>query len=68
MCGLGLCGELRFDSSLPDLAALALMSARLARRGADMSLLVGLLAFRCYSSVAHAGPREFTLRGPGGAS
>lgn len=33
MCGI--CGELRFDSAVPDLAALARMSARLAQRGPD---------------------------------
>ncbi len=45
MCGL--CGELRFDGSLPDLAALARMSAQLARRGPDHagSYSDGSLAF-----------------------
>ncbi|OIQ83328.1 asparagine synthetase 1 [mine drainage metagenome] len=33
MCGI--CGELRFDGALPDLAAIARMSAKLARRGPD---------------------------------
>ena len=33
MCGI--CGELRFDGQLPDLAALTRMSAKLARRGPD---------------------------------
>ncbi|MDD5030702.1 MAG: N-acetylglutaminylglutamine amidotransferase, partial [Rhodoferax sp.] len=33
MCGL--CGELRFDGALPDLAALERMSTQLARRGPD---------------------------------
>jgi asparagine synthase (glutamine-hydrolysing) len=33
MCGL--CGELRFDAQAPDLAAIARMSAQLARRGPD---------------------------------
>ncbi|HEY5580590.1 MAG TPA: N-acetylglutaminylglutamine amidotransferase, partial [Rhodoferax sp.] len=33
MCGI--CGELRFDGAAPDLAALARMSAQLARRGPD---------------------------------
>jgi asparagine synthase (glutamine-hydrolysing) len=33
MCGI--CGELRFDSAAPDLAALARMSEQLARRGPD---------------------------------
>lgn len=33
MCGI--CGEFRFDASMPDLAALARMSERLARRGPD---------------------------------
>lgn len=33
MCGI--CGELRFDGAAPDLAAIARMSAQLARRGPD---------------------------------
>ena len=33
MCGI--CGELRFDQSVPDRAVLQRMSARLARRGPD---------------------------------
>ena len=33
MCGI--CGELRFDGAPPDMAALARMSAPLARRGPD---------------------------------
>jgi len=46
MCGI--CGELRFDGQLPDLAALTRMSERLARRGPDHagSYSDGPLAFR----------------------
>ena len=33
MCGI--CGELRFDDQLPDLAALTRISEKLARRGPD---------------------------------
>jgi asparagine synthase (glutamine-hydrolysing) len=45
MCGL--CGELRFDGKTPDLAAIARMSAQLARRGPDDvgSYQNGALAF-----------------------
>ena len=45
MCGL--CGELRFDGAQPDLAALARMSEKLARRGPDHagSYSDGALAF-----------------------
>ena len=45
MCGI--CGELRFDGSLPDLGALARMSEKLARRGPDHagSYSDGALAF-----------------------
>jgi asparagine synthase (glutamine-hydrolysing) len=34
-CMCGICGELRFDQSIPDMAVLRRMTARLARRGPD---------------------------------